>query len=389
MKILIVMNDAFSLLQFRKGLVTSLIALGHEVHIAVPPSSYVPAIEALGVKVTQIDIARFVSIPRDLGFMLQVWKLCRHERFDIVQAATTKPNIFATLGAWLARTPSIYALVSGAGFSFMTEEGKKPSLTQRLTRLLFKLAFMTTKRVWFQNPDDAREFIEHGLIKSDKVLVVKGSGVDPNLFRPTQAVKDAAQELAEKYDLPAKKFVLMVTARRIWSKGIREYLEAASILHTRFPEWTFVMITPDDDGSPDLVPGDYMKTHAGSNVRVIADFQPDIRPFYALADIVCLPSFYREGVPRSLLEGMSFACPVVTTDSYGCREAVVNGENGFLVPPRDGPALAEALATLMADPDLMARKGAASRQLAETVFSERHVVSEVLRGLYGFDMPAA
>jgi glycosyltransferase involved in cell wall biosynthesis len=382
MKILLIANEAFSFLHFRKALLRRLVSEGHDVHVVVPPSPSIADIETLGITVTPIDMPRFVSPLQDLRLVLRIRGLCRREKFDIVHNSTTKPNIYGTIGARLAGVPHIYGLVSGAGFTFMDFEGHRHGLTQKIILLLFRLAFSFTERVWFQNPDDAREFVERGLIAAGKPVVIKGSGVDPAYFTPGEALAIQTREMRRRYGITAPHCVLMVTARRIWSKGIREFVEAARLLETQFPDWAFVMVVPHDEGSPDLVPDEYF-TNLPANIRVVEDFQHDIRPFYDMADIVTLPSYYREGVPRSLLEGMSFGCPVVTTDNIGCREAVVNNENGILVPVRDSAALARALASIMGDETRRKTMGAASRRLAESVFSEDHVVSEVIKRLYG------
>jgi len=174
----------------------------------------------------------------------------------------------------------------------------------------------------------------------------------------------------------------MVTARLTWSKGVREFVEAASMLHGKYPNWYFVMVCPKDQGSPDSVPEEYLESQRLERLIVIDTFRHDIKNFVALADIMALPSFYPEGVPRTLLEGLAMAKPIVTTDNQGCRETVENGKNGYLIPIRNSDLLAEKLDILMADQNIRAQFGQESRRKAENEFSESIVVGRVIREIY-------
>jgi glycosyltransferase involved in cell wall biosynthesis len=176
----------------------------------------------------------------------------------------------------------------------------------------------------------------------------------------------------------------MVAARMIWSKGINEFLEAARRLYDSYKEWYFVMVCPRDEGTPDSVPEEYLTLHSHERLIVINTFRYDIKSFIALSDIMVLPSYYPEGVPRFLLEGLAMGKPIITTDHQGCRETVDDNQNGYLIPVKDAEALTNKLDVLMSDKDLRARFGRYSRQKAISEFDENFVIARVINELYGF-----
>jgi N,N'-diacetylbacillosaminyl-diphospho-undecaprenol alpha-1,3-N-acetylgalactosaminyltransferase len=182
---------------------------------------------------------------------------------------------------------------------------------------------------------------------------------------------------------PEAQVVLMVVGRAIWSKGVREFVEVSqSARHWGLPV-KFVLVGPVEPHNPDAVPQDYL-TSAASPGFVHLPFRDDIRELLALANVVVLPSYYREGVPRVLLEALAMQKPVVTTDSVGCREVVEHGRNGFLVPIKDSPSLGSAIRTLLEDRDLQATFGEQSLVRAREQFDERKIVQRVLTDVYGF-----
>ena len=176
----------------------------------------------------------------------------------------------------------------------------------------------------------------------------------------------------------------MVVARLVWCKGVKEFIEAAAIVMSRRPDLRFLLVGPSARGHPDSVPDSYLKGKTTENCRVVTNFREDIREILSISDVVALPTYFREGVPRVLLEALALGKPVVTTDNPGCRETVDNGENGYLVPVRSSQALAEAIMKLMEDELCGKRFGQRSRRKAEREFDERLVVSRILTDLYGF-----
>jgi len=164
----------------------------------------------------------------------------------------------------------------------------------------------------------------------------------------------------------------------LWHKGVREFVEAARQVRQRFPSATFLLVGPSDAGNPARVPPAALRAWEAEGIVRYLGARTDVRDLMAIADIVVLPTYYREGLPRVLVEAAAMARPLVATDVPGCREVVQPGVNGLLVPPRDVPALAEAIEQLLADPERRAGFGEMSRAMAEAKFSDRQVVGQIL-----------
>lgn len=383
MKAALFLNDSFSMWHFRRGLITQLIRSGHAVSVIVPPGPCIGELESLGARCVQVPMARFISPLRDLRLLFRLFRLFQREKFDLVHNMTVKPNIFGTIAACWAGVPRIVCLVSGLGFTFAPPRSFRQRMVQGFIRKLYRHAFSLCDRVWFQNPDDLREMRAAGLIDEGKGLVILSGGINLEEYSP-RCVSEAEQS-AIRRELqipPGSSCVVMMSARMVWSKGVREFIEAARRLAGAFPEWTFILLAPREDGSPDSVPPSFIAENVLPNLRVMDKFRLDVRPLLAIADIVTLPSFYREGVPRTLLEALALGKPIVTTDHPGCREVVQENQNGHLVPIRNSEQLAAALADLMRDPAKRDAYGRFSRTLAERRFSEEQVVSRVMNELY-------
>jgi N,N'-diacetylbacillosaminyl-diphospho-undecaprenol alpha-1,3-N-acetylgalactosaminyltransferase len=384
MHIAFIAIEAFSFYHFRKHLVQTLVQRGLTVTVLVPyDAHYTPLIEALGAKAVSIPMERFNAPLKDIRIMWDLWRFFRCTPVDMVHTMTIKPNIYGILAAWIAGVPQRFALVSGAGFMFSETRAITSRIVQKLAAFMYRIALRKSTRVWFQNPDDAEEFIRRGIVHAEQAIVILSSGVDTHKFSAVTMNPQMIAELRSRLGIePSAHVVLMVAARCIFSKGVAEFIQSAHALAPKYPAWKFLLVAPMDRGTYDAVPENYLREHAHPQLRVITDFQKSIEQYFALADIITLPSYYREGVPRSLIEGMSFGKPVVTTDSVGCRETVAEGVNGFLIPPKNTLALSEALEKLMGDEPLRARMGAASRQRVETIFSQEVVTKQVIENLY-------
>ena len=383
MKIALILNDDFSMWHFRGGLIRALVAKGVDVAAIVPPGKYHGKLRELGARTIPVPMARFASPLRDLWLIWALYRVFRRQRFDIVHTMTIKPNIYGTLAARLARVGRVVGLVSGAGYLFNGSQGAAVRLLRGVTLPLYRWALNASDGVWFQNPDDLEEFARRGLVAHDRGLVIRSGGINLDEFAPAVVPEGELLSLRRELGLPqGAKCVVMVAARMIWSKGVREFMEAAAANWDLYPSWAFVMLCPRDQGTYDAVPRDYIASQRGENLVVIDEFRDDVKRFVALADIMVLPSYYREGVPRSLLEGLAMGKPIVTTSNVGCREVVHDGVNGYIVPPQDGRAFCQKLRALMEDAAALRRFGTESRRIAERDFDEKSVVARVMTELY-------
>ncbi|MBN1526354.1 MAG: glycosyltransferase family 4 protein [Candidatus Omnitrophica bacterium] len=383
MKIALILNDDFSMLHFRKGLISFLKSKGHEVFAITPDGPYVAAIRGLGATHISIPGARFIDPWNDLKLLFRLYAICTREKFDIVHTMTIKPNIYGTIAARLTGVKRVVGLVSGAGAMF--SDGLSPAL--RLMRpiifLMYRFAFFFSDGVWFQNEEDARFFAAKKILPAKKAVVIKGGGIDTEEFSPDSLDKRALEEKKKELGVEKKDAIVsMVIARMVWSKGVREFIEAAEMAGRKHANAAFLLVGPVEKNSPDSVPEDYLKERSGGVVRPVIGFRTDVKEIIALSDIVALPSYYREGVPRVLLEGLSLGKPVVTTDSIGCRETVDQGINGYLVPPRDPVALAEAFDKLLSSKNAREEFGARSRMKAQREFEQELTAQKVADQLY-------
>jgi N,N'-diacetylbacillosaminyl-diphospho-undecaprenol alpha-1,3-N-acetylgalactosaminyltransferase len=388
-RIALILNDDFSMWQFRSGLIRSLVASGHDVTAIVPDGEYCEALEALGARVVTTPMSRFVAPVADLRLFVRLLRLFRRERFDLVHTMTVKPNVFGTLAARLAGVPRVVALVCGAGYLFVPPQGPRERVVQAIGRGLYKVAFRYTDRCWFENPDDLADFVGRGIIDRERALLILGGGVDTERFVPGSVSDEEIGALRQELRIaPGSKTVVMVSARLVRSKGVQEFLAAARAHAERWPSWVFVLLAPVDPAAPDALPVDEVERLAGANTRLILGFRHRVERFFALADVVVLPTTYREGVPTVLLEAMAMGVPLIATDMPGCREAVLDDVNGYLVPAGDAEQLIDRLSVLIGSEEKRRSFGRAGVRLANEKFSDEKVNTRVIKELYLIDQGA-
>ncbi len=382
MKIALVNNDDFSMYHFRKGLIRELVKRGFNVSVIVPPGKFNRKLEALGVRCITVAMERFVSPLKDILLMIKLFKILNAEKFDVIHNMTIKPNIYGTIAASLTGVRHRICLVAGSGFVYLEQSDWKINLLKKPILWMYKFAMSLSHKVWFQNNDDLDSFVINGIIPREKGVVIRGSGVNIDEYRLSAIDQAELAKLCRELNIPlSARCVLMVTARMIWSKGVKEFIEAAAVLREKYPDWYFIMICPKED-SPDSVPENYILSNKFNNLIIIDTFRYDIINFIAISDIMVLPSYYPEGVPRTLLEGLAMSKPIVTTDHQGCRETVDDGVNGYLIPVKNVDALIEKLAILMKSENLRNKFGGLSREKAELEFSEEIVVGKIISDLY-------
>jgi glycosyltransferase involved in cell wall biosynthesis len=324
-------------------------------------------IAASGLRVHPIDIGRRASNPfAEMRAILQVWRIYRSEQPALVHHVALKPIVFGTVAAKLAKVRRIVNAPVGMGFVFTSS-----SVLARALRPLLRLALRILlnprgSRVVFENPDDLEGAVSDGLVHRGETVLIRGAGVDLDAFRPSPE--------------PAGPPAVVLVARMLWEKGVGVFVEAARMLRREGLDARFLLVGAPDPGNPGSIPEAQLRGWQQEGAVEWLGHCGDIPTVLARSSIVCLPS-YREGLPKSLLEALAAGRPIVATDVPGCREAVIAGENGLLVPPRDPHRLAEALATLIRDGDMRARFGRRSRQLAEAEFGTARV-NEATLALY-------
>lgn len=382
MKVAIVLNDDFSLWRFRHGLMATLVRQGHQVTAVTPDGPYVSRIEALGVTHVPIPMYRFFSPFRDILLFLRLFKLFRENSFDLVHTITIKPNIYGAMAAKLAGVKTVAGNVEGLGFLFSENLQHATKKMTVLAAILYRIGLLFCDRVWFVNPDDMGFFVDRKMLASHKAVLIRSMGINVEEYAGTPVPEENIGLLTQELGIdPGDLVVTMITARMVWSKGVGEFIEAAQRLSHR-PKVKFLLIGPIEKDSPEAVPEGYLNQQNGGNLRILPTFRTDIKELWSLSDIVVLPSYYREGVPRVLLEALAMGKPVVTTQHVGCKEVVDDGVNGYLVPVKDAGALAEAIDHLLADRELRTAFGRNSLKKVQSEFAENRVIAQVLKKLY-------
>ncbi|MPY67619.1 glycosyltransferase family 4 protein [Deinococcus sp. SDU3-2] len=363
-KVLVIAGYAPSLPNFRGPLLRRLVELGHEV-VAVAPEQD-PETEAklagLGVRYRAVPFRRTGLNPlHDLGSSLGLYRVIRQERPELVFAYTIKPVIFGSFAARAAGVRRIYAMVTGLG-SIFTETDPRTRRLRRLVQVLYALALRLGRTAIFQNPDDRAVFTSRHLVPASRTRLVDGSGVDLTHYR------QAPQ--------PAGDLTFVLVGRLLRGKGIPEYVQAARLLASR-GRARFVLVGPLDS-NPSGIRREELEAWQAEGLVDYVGATDDVRPYLAACHVFVLPSAYGEGVPRSVLEALATGRAIITTDTPGCRETVAPGHNGFLVPPGDPAALAEAMAQFLDDPGLAGRMGKASLELARQKYDVTLVNKQML-----------
>lgn len=369
--VLLLASDSHYLVNLRGPLIAEMVRRGWQVTAVAPnfDDSTRAGVADLGARPIEVPMARTGMNPlSDLAYRDSLIALFRKEQPDVLLAYTIKPVIWGLLAARAGRVPRAVALITGLGYAFTdgTGGGAKRLLAGVVASALYRLALGRADRVLFQNPDDRDLFLGRGLVRDPgQITVVDGSGVDLSHYTPAP--------------LPEAPIFLMI-GRLLGAKGVREYATAAVALKARYPEARFQLVGWRDPG-PDTVGEDELQGWIAGGIEHLGRLE-DVRPALAAARICVLPS-YREGTPRSVLEAMAMGRPVITTDAPGCRETVVDGENGLLVPPRDAAALERAMETLILDPARAAAMGQASLERVRARYDVHRVNAQVLAAVAG------
>lgn len=357
------------IVRFRGWLIRDLIAAGHRVFGCAPPDAVIARqLAALGATFVPISIARTGTNPlRDIGDIVGLARILRKLRADIVLSHSTKANVVGTLAARLAGVRRTFVMVEGLGYAFTAGGGTKRRLLRSILTLGFRIAFRLASGVFVLNETDQQFVRASGFVsRKQPVIKVNGTGIDLDEF--------AEKPLSE----PASPRFLLI-ARLLREKGICEFAEAARLLRADYPQARFQLLGRFDTNPGALGPQDMAQWQQEGLIEYLGETD-DVRPFLRDCTVYVLPS-WREGMPRTVMEAMAVGRAVVTTDVPGCRETVVDRENGFLVPARNPQALAAAMRRFIEAPALAVSMGAASRVLAERRFDVRQVNREMLRAM--------
>ena len=369
MRVLLIGSYGPSLLTFRGPFIAALVAAGHKVHVAAPDltGDLKAGLLALGAEIHETTLERQgTGFRADLHYFVRLQSLFRSLKPDLAITYTIKPNIWGALAGARSGTRTV-ALVTGLGIIF-TDTGKVDGVKSRvmkgIVRKLYGIASDRNWRLVFQNRDDLADFEAAGCLKDrTKVRMMNGSGIDLGQYPPAP--------------LPETPDFLMIS-RILGAKGVREFARAAMLVKKTHPQARFRLVGFYDKG-PDAIAESEVAEWVAGGLEYLGP-SDDVLPHLAACRIYVLPS-YREGTPRSVLEAMATGRAILTTDAPGCRETVSDGVNGYLVPVGDVDALAQRMRQLIEDPELTARMGNASLQIAREKYDVHEVNAKLMRDL--------
>ncbi|HEY3814282.1 MAG TPA: glycosyltransferase family 4 protein [Caulobacteraceae bacterium] len=367
-KVVLFANTDWYLYNFRLSLIRRLRDEGYDVLLISPPGEYGAKLQALGFRWIALPMQRRSLNPlREAALVNHIARLLREERADLIHGFTIKPAVYGGLAGRLAGVKGRVSAVAGLGWVFINPSLRARTLRPVVAALLRLALGGEGARLILQNPDDEALFARAKLVKRERVRVIKGSGVDCKRFTPPAASAN-----------PTAPLRVLLAARLLWDKGLREYVDAARALKAQGRSIRFLLAGDPDPGNPAAVAVETIHGWTDEGLVEWLGHVADMPALLQSIDVAVLPS-YREGLPKSLIEAAACARALITTDTPGCREVVNDGVEGFRVPVRDSSGLAQAIARLDDDRGLVQRMGEAARSRALAEFDEEIVLDGTTR----------
>ena len=368
MRIIVVAPKNKTILSYRVDLIKDMISNGHEVMIVGPDREYVDDLMAIGISefIEVPIVCDNTSVMGDLRYLFALKKVFKEKKPDLVFGYTIKPVIYGSLAAKAAKVPHIYSMVTGLGRIF-TSSSLKAKMVKMIVKMLYKRAFKACDKVIFQNGDDIKELVSERYLPESKCVKVNGSGVNMENFSPAP--------------LPEKPTFLMV-GRIIREKGVLEYCEAARAVKKDHPDARFILLGGFDTSIGAIKREDIQGYIDDGSIEFPGEVKDPIE-YYKNSSAFVLPSYYGEGLPKSILEAMSCGRAIITTDWTGCREPIIDGENGYLIPIKDVSALIEKINLLIEDRELLAKMGENAHQTCKERF-EVSIINKAMRETLGY-----
>jgi glycosyltransferase involved in cell wall biosynthesis len=368
-RIAIVGSLVRTIIGFRGDLITELANAGHEVFaFATDYSAESEAIvKELGAIPVRYQLSRFGLNPlSELKTIMQLYRLFKQHQITVSFCYFIKPVIYGTLAAYLAKIPYRIAKIEGLGRAF-TQPAEGMSLKGKLIKktqlALLKFSLPKAQLVFFLNPEDKTELLQTNNIKVNTSCLLNGIGVHLERYAQCDAALDPIR--------------FIFVGRLLNEKGIRYFIAAAKALRSRYPTTEFIVLGEPDDGNHAISRAELMQ-YVKDGIVTYPGLVKDVVPWLAKSSVFVLPTYYREGVPRSTQEAMAVGRAVITTDMPGCRQTVKNGENGFLVPPHNQKALEQAMLKFIENPELITTMGQNSRLMAEKHFNVKTINANIM-----------
>ena len=363
-KIVYLVNVDWFFISHRLPLARAARDAGAEVIVAAGDTGKGASLEKEGVRFVPLPFSRQgTSIFQELSTVHSVFSFLKRTKPDLLHTVSIKPVLYGSLLSRFFNAWPVVNAISGLGYVFSKE--KKASLLRRAVSRFYKTALGNTKSIAiFQNPSDREILLNSGLIRMEQTSLIRGSGVDCSKFIPSPFPENP---------------VVMLPARMLWDKGVGEFVQAAEILHPKFPNTRFVLVGPADDENPSAINRETIAEWTASRPYLEwwgSKEASEMHQITSQATIIALPTFYPEGLPKCLLEGAACGKALVASDIPACREIVRDGVNGLLVPYKDSKALSLAIEKILRNPDLLKEFGKNGRNIAYAEFAEDIIVSQ-------------
>ncbi|WP_337079149.1 glycosyltransferase family 4 protein [Aeromonas dhakensis] len=368
-KLAFVANTAWSMFNFRHGLLSRLICDGYQLTIIAPRDEFSDKLQKMGCAVVDLPMeAKGTNPLQELKLIYTLYRIYQQITPDFIIHYTIKPNVYGSLAAKMAGIPSL-AITTGLGYTFVND-----NFIAKIARQLYKMAFRYPKEVWFLNEDDRQAFLAYSLVSENKAKLLHGEGVNVSHFSP----------ISSSFGNNPTTFLLI--ARMLWDKGIGEYIEAARVIKSKYPKTHFQLLGACDVPNPSLISREQITIWESEGIVEYLGTTDDVRTVIANVDCVVLPS-YREGIPRTMLEAAAMAKPLIVSDAPGCKDVVINGKTGFLCKVKNRDSLAAAM-ELIINQSTQERvdMGGAGRNLVLHKFDERVVIKKYIDMLSRYNL---
>jgi glycosyltransferase involved in cell wall biosynthesis len=375
--------DDWTIWLFYRHLLAALQAEGAQVTAFSAPGPSVPRLAEMGIEHVAIPYARFVDPARDLKLYLALRREFHQRPFDVVQNVTIKANLYGPLAAATAGVTRVINTVEGAGLLYSDAPSPRVRGIRGLAEVGLKRAKRHVTRYWFVNDRDRDLFVQRGLASREQSVVAIATGVDTDLFDsravPLEAIHALRQELSLSADTP---IVVNVAGRLLRSKGIGDFIEAGRLVRERGVRAQFLLVGPDEPDNPDAFPIQAVRDAVGAGIIKWIPFREDVWTLYAAAEVAVVPTYYAEGTPKGVLEGMAMGRPVVCSDVPSIRALVSDNDDAVLFPPRDLNALAHEIESLLASSERRMRLGVAARASALARFDANAAARTAVKRVY-------
>lgn len=359
-KILISINTSWNIINFRLGLLQALQNQGYQIIVLAPKDKYSEKFDELGFEYFDIEMNNKGTNPiEDLKLTLSYYKILKKIKPDLMLNYTIKPNIYGTIAANFLNIPTINN-IAGLGTLFVNE-----NFITKVAKLLYKYSQNKASKVFFQNNEDFELFTNSGLVDRTKSDVLPGSGVNTDKFLPMEKTKNL------------DKVVFLLISRMLWDKGVGEYVGAARILTKKYSNVEFQLLGFLDVVNKSAISKEQMNNWVEEGIINYLGTSDNVKNEISNADCIVLPSFYREGTPRTLIESASMAKPIVTTNNIGCKNVVIHGESGFLCEIKNSIDLANKLEKIITmSKEERIKMGQKGREKIINEYDEKIVISK-------------